>query len=188
MAGLALALAHTHSVLADAVKATGSALGRYPGGTPSDYWDWRTGWASDVGSSPVRAATPSDWAAYTLRTGGGRSGDVAAASSPPSSPTRSILVVNQLTGNLSEALAALQAHAKAGTDVSLVEMGNEMYDSSRPDVVKEYPNGTTYAAKMSVWASAIKKEHPAADVALLAMTWRPGGNGPREAAWNAQVR
>ena len=158
------------SALAAAVKATGSQVGRYPGGTPSDYWDWRTGWASDVGSAPIRRATPLDWAEYA-----GASGT-----------TSSIIVVNQLTANLSEALLGLEAHANVGTEIKLVELGNEMYDSTREDVVAAYPNGTSYMKKMAVWAAAIKAQHASARIAVLAMTWRPN-NGPREAAWNTQV-
>lgn len=61
-----------------------------------------------------------------------------------------------------------------------------MYDSTRPDVVAAYPTGRNYTNKMAIWAAAFKKEFPDAEVALLAMTWRPD-NGPREAAWNDQV-
>ena len=31
------------SALAAAVAAAGSAVARYPGGTPSNFWDWRSG-------------------------------------------------------------------------------------------------------------------------------------------------
>ena len=136
----------------------------------SPQWDWETGWPSDVGDIPVREATPAQWAQYTR----------------DSSARDSILVVNQLSANLSMALGGLAAHKAAGTAVSFVELGNEMYDSTRADVVAEYPDGTAYARKMQTWTAAVKKEHPQASVALLAMTWRPGISG-REAAWNKQV-
>ena len=158
------------SALAAAVKATGSQVGRYPGGTPSDYWDWRIGWASDVGGAPIRRATPADWVAYANASG----------------TSSSIIVVNQLTANLSEALLGLEAHANAGTAIKFVELGNEMYDSTRADVVAAYPNGSSYVEKMAAWAAAIKARHASARVAVLAMTWRPD-NGPRETAWNTQV-
>ena len=32
------------SRLAHMTAAIGGTVGRYPGGTPSDYWDWQTGW------------------------------------------------------------------------------------------------------------------------------------------------
>eukprot|EP00937_MAST-01D_sp_MAST-1D-sp2_P002722 g2722.t1 len=156
--------------LAAAVRETGAAVGRYPGGTPSDYWDWRAGWASDVAGDPVRRATPADWAVYASAAGA----------------RRTLLVLNQLTANVSEAVAGLDAHAAAGTDVALVEMGNEMYDSTRADVVQAYPNGSAYARKMAAWAARVRARHRAAKVALVAMTWREA-NGPREAAWNGQV-
>ena len=185
------------SVLARAVADTGSTVGRYPGGTPSDYWDWQAGWPSDVPGEPLRQATPAQWAAYSALAGnggdsGGNSGEdsgggggtnTAAAAAAAGD---SVLVVNQLTGTLEQALAGLAAHAAAGTAVRYVELGNEMYDSTRPDVVAAYPNGQAYAAKMARWAAAITAAHPGATVATLAMTWRDG-LGPREAQWNAQA-
>ena len=35
-----------------------------------------------------------------------------------------------------------------------MELGNEMYDSSRADVMAAYPNGSVYAQKMAVRKSA----------------------------------
>lgn len=60
------------------------------------------------------------------------------------------------------------------------------YDSSRPDVVSAYPSGRNYTNKMSIWAAAVKREHPNAQIALLAMTWRPDMD-KRASAWNDQV-
>ena len=166
------------SVLAAKVNESGSTIGRYPGGTPSDYWNWQDGWPIDVPGQAVRRATPRDWAAYSALAGN--------APAPNGGGGASVLVVNQLTSTLEQALAGLEAHATAGTPVRFVELGNEMYDSSRPDVVAAYPNGTVYAAKMATWAAAIAQAHPGSQIATLAMTWRED-NGPREAAWNGQT-
>jgi hypothetical protein len=70
--------------------------------------------------------------------------------------------------------------------VDRIECGNEMYDSTRPDVVAAYPSGRNYTDKMSLWAAAFKAAYPASEVALLAMTWRPDIGG-REASWNDAV-
>ena len=37
-----------------------------------------------------------------------------------------VIDVNQLTSNLSEAIAGLQAHQNAGTPITHIELGNEM--------------------------------------------------------------
>ena len=73
------------SVLSKAVASSGSIVGRYPGGTPSDYWHWDTGWATDLGNyEGPRPATPETWAAYTKQ----------------SETHLSIFDTNQLTMNL----------------------------------------------------------------------------------------
>lgn len=118
-----------------------------------------------------RPATPARWRQYLDRT----------------QEPDSVLVVNQLNSNLSHQLAGLRAHAAAGTRVRYVELGNEMYDSSRPDVVKAYPSGSDYAAKMRPWVDAIHEEFPGAKVALVGAAAYVALAGPREAAWNQQV-
>jgi hypothetical protein len=118
----------------------------------------------------VRAATPAGWAAFASNSGS----------------THTVIVLNQLTGTLENALAGLAAHRAAGTAVDRIECGNEMYDSSRPDVVAAYPTGRNYTDKMVSWAARVKREHPRADVALLAMTWRPEMDA-RATAWNDEV-
>jgi len=90
------------TVLAGMVRMSGSSLGRYPGGTPSDYWDWKTGWASDLGSNAgPRPATPTTWAQYTQE----------------SATEFTVFDTNQLTRNLSYAIAGLHAHEAAGSKV-----------------------------------------------------------------------
>jgi len=68
--------------------------------------------------------------------------------------------------------------------VTHVELGNEMYDATRPDVLAAYPSPSDYADKMANWTAAIKAAYPLAKVALdgLANTW-----DARTLAWNGQV-
>ena len=161
--------------LAAAEVAAASHLTRFPGGTPADYFDWETGWmtlptGSGCGgcdSVPVRPTSVS-----ALQ-------DFLAASSQ-----NAVLVVNQLTSSLEHALSGLAAHAAAGTKVSLVELGNEMYDQTRADVVAAYPQPQDYARKMENWSLAIKAAFPAAHVAWvgLANDW-----DNRTRSWNVDV-
>ena len=152
----------------------GSQMCRYPGGTPSDYWLWELGWVNVTsdhsGSSklPFRPTTPSELHSFLEAT----------------AQQTCVMVVNQLQTSLSYQLAGLAAHAQAGTPVTHIELGNEMYDATRPDVVAAYPEPSDYAEKMSGWTAAIKSAFPGAKVALdgLANTW-----DTRTEAWNGQV-
>ena len=161
--------------LTAAEAAASSQLTRFPGGTPADYFDWATGWLSvptgpGCGGCDSVPARPTSVAALRAFLAASRQ--------------RAVLVVNQLTGTLEHALAGLAAHAAAGTDVALVELGNEMYDATRPDVLAAYPRPQDYALKMANWSAAIKAAFPAARVAWvgLANDW-----DDRTRAWNGGV-
>eukprot|EP01046_Picozoa_sp_COSAG06_P005931 COSAG06_NODE_271_length_18677_cov_157.113360_2_plen_643_part_00 len=169
--------------LAKAIGTSGSFAGRYPGGTPSDYWNYTTGFAVDGcyegpdGKTekcyhwpPVRQATPAQWTAYCTAAG-----------------TRyTVVCLNQLTNTLDASLDGLRALAAAGTAITHVEMGNEQYDDTRGDVLQAYPNGSAYAAKMVTWSAAIKAKFPEAKIALVTMSWR-SSLSPHLASWNGGV-
>ena len=55
------------------------------------------------------------------------------------------------------------------------------YDTSRADVMREYPQPSDYSDKMLGWVKAIKREFPEAQVALVGML----ANG---ATWPQQAR
>lgn len=157
--------------------AASSAVSRYPGGTPSDYFDWASGWMD-------------------LPTGAGCGG----CDEVPWRPTRLdalsrylgtthqslVYVLNQLNSSLEhelDGLRALVAALPAGTPLR-IEMGNEMYDASRADVVAAYPAPADYARKMGLWSAAIKAALPNATIGWvgLANDW-----DARTRAWNAAV-
>ena len=161
--------------LGAALAAAGSALQRFPGGTPADYFDLRAGWLlSPTGPGcggcdalPRRAAPPAALAGYLGAT-----------------RQRAVLVVNQLTAGLDDALAGLRAEAAAGVRVEMLEMGNEMFDATRADVLAAYPQPADYARKMANWSDALAAAFPAARIAWvgLANDW-----DARTRAWNAEV-
>jgi hypothetical protein len=165
--------------LAKVISNSGSITGRYPGGTPSDYWNYTTGYAMNGYNKqpgkpydwpPVRQATPKQWAAYCAA----------------SHTVHTVVCLNQLTNTLAESLDGLHALAAAGTPVTHIELGNEQYDDTRADVMAVYPTGNEYAAKMATWSAAIKKEFPHAKIALVTMSWRSSLN-PHLASWNSAV-
>lgn len=121
------------SILAQATAATGGTISRYPGGTSSDYWDWRKGFVNESnahvqvayrknGSFTVRQTTPAQWHAFATA----------------ASIEDTVLDVCQLSCSLNFSLAGLRAHAAAGSAITYVELGNEMYDHGRADVMAKY--------------------------------------------------
>ena len=156
--------------LAHAAKSLAGTVGRYPGGTPSDYFDWTTGVASDT-QAPFRKATPRAWNNFASQSG----------------IEETIVVINQLTRNLSFAIQGLKAHEASGTPISKIELGNEMYDSSRADVMKAYPEPSDYGRKMATWIPALKSAFPGSQVALIDVRADADSAPQRELLWNKEV-
>lgn len=161
------------SGLNNALLGGGGEVSRFPGGTPSDYWLWSEGWVnvssdrSGCSQLPRRTTNTTNLHSYLQAT-----------------QQMPILVLNQLQANISYELQGLLAHYAAGTSVSHIELGNEMYDSTRPDVLQEYPEPQDYAIKMADWTKQIKAVFPNSSVALvgLANDW-----DNRTRIWNEQV-
>jgi hypothetical protein len=155
------------------LREAGSEMSRFPGGTPSDYWLWSDGWInassdrSGCSGLPRRPTTVSQLRTYLATTN-----------------QSTVLVVNQLQTNLSYQLQGLYEHAKQGTAIQFVELGNEMYDATRPDVLQAYPEPRDYAVRMATYTKAIKEAFPQSRVALvgLANEW-----DNRTHVWNKQV-
>ncbi len=101
------------------VAQTGSRLQRFPGGTPSGFWNWQLGWEwppfpgpsgrHDTSITLARPTSPLNWSAYLNFT-----------------EQHSIFVPNILTSNMSFELQGLVAQQAAGVPIGAVELGNEM--------------------------------------------------------------
>lgn len=165
----------TDAGLNAALVASGSRIARYPGGTPADYFSSALGWldtptgpgCGGCDSIPWRPTPPDALQAYLTATA-----------------QASVLVINQLTQNLSTALASLDLFAASGNPLAFLELGNEMYDATRADVLAAYPQPVDYGVKMAAWTAAIRSAHPSAAIAWvgLANDW-----DNRTRAWNAAV-
>ena len=158
-----------------ALRQAGSELSRFPGGTPSDYWLWSEGWINQTsdrsGSAnlPLRPTNVTELHQYLQNA---------------TIKQASVLVLNQLQTNITYQLQGLHAHQDAGTRIQFVELGNEMYDATRPDVLAAYPQPKDYAERMASWTAAIKTAFPTSQVALVGVAnyW-----DNRTQLWNQQV-
>jgi hypothetical protein len=177
---------------------------RWPGGTPSNYWNWSAGvpyagWGWVLkGTTPVDRLEDLKFALTQL-----------AAAGVEMTP---IITVNMLTrGGKSEGTKALclgdpadatsaaaaclkdqlamLAHASAiGLPVKYVELGNELYKGTTPgnnDYATVFPTGTDYGHTALVWIKKIKAAFPGALVSVVGIDpgAAPGGTG-RTGAWN----
>ena len=147
---------------------------RYPAGTVSNYWDWRTGWfRADSKNLPHgwSKLKPKSYKLEDLKIA------VDATGATP------VLVLNMLTSTLDDQMEMLRAARKLGLPVEVIELGNEYYLSSK-DYVAKFPTPQSYGAEASRWAAAIKAEFPDAKVAVAGAAVRASDNARRK-TWNA---
>lgn len=145
------------------VRTSGSELQRYPGGTPSGFWNWELGWESppfpgpsgrhDKGVNLTRPSPPLNYSSYLSFTG-----------------QDSIFVPNILTSNMSFEMQGLLAMQKAGVRVGLVEMGNEMYDKTVPEIAERFPTPEAYSTFIEAWVDGVRELFPDAEIALCGST------------------
>jgi len=148
------------------------------GGTPADYWNWRTGTFSRSALVPpnLSALRPSvhvtlaDWARV-----------VRAAGATP------VFDLNMVTSDLRDQLAMLRAARGLGMPVTDVELGNELY---LPAYSRRFRDGAGYGRVASRWIAAIKREFPNVSVAADAYPG-PDSNAAtvdgRERHWNSEL-
>ena len=152
------------------------AILRIPGGTPSQWINWKTGQLIDAPGSPFSTVdqnrtvlTLRDWASIVHRT----------RATP-------LWDLNVLTSTLPDQLVMLHAARKLGLPVRFVELGNELWDPEAPYVAR-YPTGASYGAAMNSWITAIHRQFPKALVAVSGADESDpqlNGGGSRYLAWN----
>ena len=115
-------------LLAAASVAAGSGVARYPGGTPSNYWDWSCSHGNNscctelslargqigkcsgaMGQLPTR---PASWADFVRHT----------------KPRATVFDLNVVQTNASYQLAGLKVFESLGVPIERIELGNELFD------------------------------------------------------------
>jgi hypothetical protein len=148
------------------------------GGTPANFWDWRTGTYVRSPRVPSTLAalrshihvTLADWARVLRVTG-----------------AVPVYDLNLFTSNLRSQLAMLHAARRLGMPIAEVELGNELY---LPPYAVRFRSGAQYGRVASRWIAAIRREFPGVLVAADAYPGRDTNTGTvneRELRWNAEM-
>ncbi len=158
-----------NSKMIDAIISLKPQILRYPGGTISKTWDWKSGT-----SSKGRRRTPhklKDLSAVAKATGA----DV-------------IFVLNIMTSNLINQIALLKKAKSMGIAIKYIEIGNEVYLSREKfkDNVKKFPTGKEYGKFANRWAKKIKKIFPRVKIGIT-MFSRTNSKKDRMKNWNNLV-
>ena len=165
-----------------AVSALQPGTLRYPGGTLSNYWNWRSGNFDAAGRQRYRG-----WRRLHPQLHFGL-GDL--QSGLQASGAQAVFDLNLLSGTLASAEAELHAAQAQGIAVRYVELGNEFYLST-PNNVRAFPEAQNYAAKATRWTQALHAAFPQARIAAIgAYLFDPAWaqrHQPRIADWNHRV-
>ena len=167
---------------------------RYPGGTVANYWSWPDGWfqPGEWPGEPAKAVND------TLPVFGdrpGRSGGRAAVRPEHRDLDGAVGSAADNTAQLDQQLQALRSAAGDGLPVTMVELGNELYQSGYistgpdgQDYTERFPTAADYATQMNAWISALHSAFPGVKVAAVATDANDViGVAPRRSSWNATV-
>ena len=164
------------SSLVAAASSAGSRMSRYPGGTPSNFWDWRCEHEACCTAKSLappnprcedhgyRKCPPETWAEFV--------NDKHWAARPDT-----IFDLNVVQTNASYQVQGLQRFVAAGVPVKWVEFGNELYDPAQNQGA--WKDGAGYASSMQPYLQAVAAAFPDAHTAVV--------GSASDAAWNAAV-
>lgn len=164
------------------VKRLHPRLIRYPGGTNSSYWDWKTGWLMDG------IELKKDY--KSIRKNPNTLNDLKFACD--STGAVPVFVLNMMTSNLDYQMQMLRSAKSIGLPVLYVELDNEVYLGEKFYVAR-FATGEAYAKECNKWIAAIKKEFPGVRISVSAFSSRESAakkareNAGRTATWNRDV-
>ena len=167
-------------LLAAAAVGAGSAVARYPGGTPANYWDWSCSRGNSTCCTELSLAKGEV---------GKCSGATGQATTPPASwaefitrPAKRATVfdLNVVQTNASYQLEGLKRFEALDVPVEMIEMGNELFDGYQGG----FASGALYRAAMEPYLRTMAAAFPQAKLALVAHEFHGGRSA---VAWNEQI-
>ncbi|MBK7098986.1 MAG: hypothetical protein IPH58_12300 [Sphingobacteriales bacterium] len=140
---------------------------RYPGGTITYSWDWRTG--IKIGGNPLLTHPVEDLKTLQTNT------NVQYGFVPD--------ILNKTIDDQVEMLSAIQ---NLGIKIGYIELGNELY-LPQTDFVTAFPSGTEYAAKANIWMAQLKNVFPKAKISVALQCRDDNSVNARLNEWNEKV-
>jgi len=159
------------------IKALHPQIIRYPGGSVSDWWDWKTGWFVNNPDLPqkYRKIPKVDMSLSELKKVVDATG------------CQVVFTLNMISASLADQMAMLHNAQQMGIPVNWVELGNES-NLPKSAGMQKFKSAKAYAQTSQSWVSAIRKNYPNAKVALV------GGNTSNrnliqsgKSTWNSVV-
>ncbi len=140
---------------------------RYPGGTITYSWDWRTG--TKIGGNPLLAHPVEDLKTLQANTN-----------------VQYVFVLDILNKTINDQIEMLSAIQNLGINIGYIELGNELY-LPQVDFVTVFPTGTEYAIKANIWMAQLKNVFPKAKISVVLQCRDENSVNTRLNEWNAKV-
>ncbi len=153
---------------------------RYPGGTLSQYFDWKTGLV--ITQNERNRKNLRDYREYTLENRPNM--QVNSLQSLKSAVDRlhftPIFCLNVISRSLENQLEMLQVARSLGLPIDYIELGNEVYES-KGDFQRKYPTAKNYTDTMKTWVTTLRKEFPNAKFGVIGVVDK---KDDRSRTWN----
>ena len=137
---------------------------RYPGGTVTHKWDWRTGRLTNGGSANDITHLIGDVKTLADVTGG-----------------KVTFVLDVINGTIQDQIDMLHA---ANVPIEYIELGNELY---APEYANVLPTGASYADTINSWVPTLRTTFPNAKIGAVMIGRFVGQSNPRSNTWNQDV-
>jgi len=140
---------------------------RFPGGTVTHKWNWRTG------------GTGNSWDEEH------QIGDVKKL--VDSTGAKIMFVLDIVHSTVQDQIEMLDSVHSLGVPIEYIELGNELYSNNAShNYVVPFPTGASYADSVSKWVPFLKNAYPNAKIAALLIAKTT--NDTRSNTWNLKVK
>lgn len=168
--------------LLEQIKSLNLQIIRYPGGTVSDWWDWRSGWFVDSPQLPERykKMKPVPYDLNELKKLVDATG------------CKVVFTLNITSSTPADQIEMLKTAQSMGITVSYIELGNEV-NLKESAGMKKFKGPSLYADASKSWLSEIKQNFPDALVAVVGGNKQPvrlnklKATNNEEVEWNKTV-
>lgn len=140
---------------------------RYPGGTLTHSFDWRSG---KITSRPQKVAQPLSQFKKLC----------------DAVKCRAVFVLDICNRSLEDQFAMLTEAKRIGFRIEFVELGNELYAKDK-GYEKVFPTGADYGRRVAEWTPKIKAAFPGSKVAALLLARAVQPSNKRMSQWNSQI-
>lgn len=148
------------------IRKLSPAILRYPGGTVTHGWNWRTG--------KFNKFRPTDFV-HPI-------GDVKKLIDDLG--VKFVFDLDVVNSSVQDQIAMLDSLHSLGVPIEFIELGNELYAANHGYEVP-FPDGTAYADTVNAWVPKLRHAYPNAKIAAVHIG--KTSDKPRQSTWNEKV-